>query len=105
MYQKYFAFHTLLIVITVFCLELIGVEPFQINQGDFTSMIEKLVFTILAAWLLIPVAGNWLSMWWNSLKNARFFWFLLITFLGPFATVPYYFFIYCRSENSLKYID
>jgi len=99
MYQKYFAFHTLLIVITVFSLELIGVEPFHLNQSNFTSLIEKSVFTILAVWLVIPVAGNWLSMWWNSLKNTRFFWFLLIMFLGPFATVPYYFFIYRKNES------
>ena len=99
MYQKYFAYHTLLILLAGLLLELFSVEPFHITENDFTSIIGKFIYLIFVVWLVIPILSNWLSMLGNSIKKGRFLWVLLALFLGPLATVPYYFIIYRNNEN------
>ncbi len=94
MYQKYFAYHTLMMLLSVLVLEFFGVGTFNITQDDFSSVLGKLFYLILVVWLVIPVILNWLSMTNNSLNKGKWLWSILALIFGPFATVPYYFFIY-----------
>ena len=99
MYQRYFAHHTLLVVLTVVILELLGIDTFEVTQEDFKTILGKLAFAIFAVWLVVPIIAHWLSMLADALKNGKVFWFLISMVLGTFSTLPYYFFIYRKRKN------
>ena len=75
MYQRYFAHHTLLVVLTVVILELLGIDTFEVTQEDFKTILGKLAFVIFAVWLVVPIIAHWLSMLADALKNGKVFWF------------------------------
>ena len=94
MYQKYFAYQTAFLVVFALVLEVLPVEPVHISSADFTTIVGKFLSIIVGVFIVLPVVAHFFSMWWNSLRNTKFIWFLLMMFLGPFASVPYYFIVY-----------
>lgn len=94
MYQKYFAYQTAFLVLVAMILEVLQVDPIHISSADFTTVVGNILSIIVGTFIVLPVIFHFFSMWWSSLSNAKFIWFLLMMLLGPFASVPYYFFVY-----------
>jgi hypothetical protein len=95
MIQKYCAYHTLVLIFLgiFFAIADIG-NGVYLTLDSFETFYGKVLFVIIALYIIVPALVNVFFMLWDMLKNGRWLYFFCTFLFVYVVTVLYYFKVY-----------